>query len=85
VATLASRLAGGSDLGPRNSPSDAGIVELVGGVAEAAFESRYSDVLAYDSWKPWASWFFGNQNDSSFFWLDKATGVVTVLMITDTY
>ena len=85
VAGLAARIAAGSQLGPRNSPDDGGVLELIRGVADAAFESRYSEVLAYDSWKPWSSWFFAHHEDSSFFWLDKATGLATVLMITDSY
>jgi hypothetical protein len=85
IGTLASRLAAGSVLGPRKAPSDSRVLELVGGVAEAAFESRYSDALAYFSWKPWASWFFASESDSTYFWFDKATGLVTVLMITDSY
>lgn len=64
--------------------SDKDLLRLIGSFTEAAFDDRYSDVLAYVSFEPWSSWFMDVAWDASFFWLDKKTGVATTLLITDT-
>lgn len=62
---------------------DPHVIELVEGVAEGAFGGRRSEALSYHSWMPWSEWFDGEFEDSSYFWLDRRTGLTTVLLITD--
>lgn len=63
---------------------DAKVVDLMQGFSQAAFDGRYSEVRSYVSWKPWSRWFMDVAWDGSWFWLDHRTGIVTVLMVTDT-
>lgn len=62
---------------------DSHVIELVDGLAEGAFGGRRSEALSYYSWAAWSDWFYGESEDSSYFWLDRRTGLATVLMITD--
>ena len=59
------------------------VIELVDGLAEGAFGGRRSEALSYHSWAAWSDWFDGESEDSSYFWLDRRTGLATVLLITD--
>lgn len=62
---------------------DPHVIELVDGLAEGAFGGRRSEALSYHSWAAWSDWFDGESEDGSWFWLDRRTGLATVLMITD--
>lgn len=62
---------------------DPHVIEMVDGLAEGAFGGRRSEALSYHSWAPWSDWFAGESEDGSYFWLDRRTGLATVLMITD--
>ncbi|KQY65117.1 MULTISPECIES: hypothetical protein [unclassified Brevundimonas] len=62
---------------------DPHVIELVEGLAEAAFGGRRSEALSYHSWMTWSDWFDGDFEDGSYFWLDRRTGLATVLLITD--
>jgi hypothetical protein len=50
----------------------------------AAIGGRFSTAGAWVSTDAWNAWFRGVIWDHSFFWLDRATGIATVLLITDT-
>jgi hypothetical protein len=63
--------------------ADGHVIALVDGLAEGAFGGRRSEVLSYHSGMAWSEWFAGESNDDSYFWLDRRTGLTTVLMITD--
>lgn len=62
---------------------DPHVIEMVDGLAEGAFGGRRSEALSYHSWMAWSDWFDGEFEDGSYFWLDRRTGLATVLMITD--
>jgi hypothetical protein len=64
--------------------SDADVLQLVGGFTDAAFGNRFSDTAVYVSGKPWSPWFKAIAWDVSFFWLDKESGIATVLISTGT-
>lgn len=79
---LASRLSHGGVYRGGGFP-DPKVIALVDGLAEGAFDGRRSEALSYRSWEAWSDWFDGEHNDSSYFWLDRRTGLATVLLITD--
>ncbi len=62
---------------------DPHVIELIDGLAEGAFGGRRSEALSYHSWMAWSDWFDGESEDGSYFWLDRRTGLATVLLITD--
>lgn len=82
IAQLATRLEHGA---VHSSPrlADPAIEKMVGGVAGAAFSGKYRTSLAYANSRRWSDWFFGESEDSTWFWLDRTTGLATVLLITD--
>lgn len=82
LGKLASRLSQGGVYRGGGFP-DGHVTELVDGMAEGAFEGRRSEALSYHSWMAWSDWFDGESEDSSYFWLDRRTGLATVLLITD--
>lgn len=79
---LASRLSHGGVYRGGGFP-DPQVIQLVDGLAEGAFGGRRSEALSYHSWAAWSDWFDGESEDSSWFWLDRRTGLATVLLITD--
>jgi hypothetical protein len=84
MGRLAELLSGGFGL-DRFPGSDAEVLALVDGFAEAAFGRRYTTTLAYVSKARWSPWFEGDDMNLSFLWIDVATGVVTVLAATSRY
>ena len=68
----------------KSTKSDVEVLKLVREFTEATFDNRYSDVSAYVNWTPWATWFKAVAWDATFLFVDKKTGTVTVLLITDT-
>jgi hypothetical protein len=63
-------------------PTDRETMRLVLGVARAAFRGQPSEALAHSGWERWCGWFWGIEN-TTLFWIDRRTGLVTVIMITD--
>ena len=64
--------------------SDAEVLQLVKGFADAALDSRLSDTAVYVSWEGWSPWFKAIAWDATFFCLNKESGTATVLVTTDT-
>ena len=79
------RLAGYLTSGPLTGPSgltDPQVIALIGGFAKSAFREAYSEGLCHHSGARWADWFVGYRNSTSIL-IDKARGLLTVILITD--
>lgn len=63
-------------------PGDRQTMKLVLGAAGAAFQGQPSRVLAFAGHERWAEWFWGMEN-ATLFWLDRPTGLVTTILLTD--
>jgi hypothetical protein len=53
-------------------------------VADSLFGDRFNDVLVFQCWKPWSSWFCDVAWDGTTVLIDKGLQIVTVLVSTDT-
>ncbi len=60
------------------------VLKLATEFADAAIGLRFSEAVVWSSEEAWSSWFFEVAWDHSHFWLDKRTGIATVLLATDT-
>ncbi|MGH6617696.1 hypothetical protein [Sphingomonas sp.] len=81
------RLAGSISSGGayrRFDGTDEEALQLADAFVAAAFDKRFTETTTWTSWKPWSDWFYGITWDASFFWFDTRTGVVTILLFTDT-
>ena len=68
----------------RFAGSDEEALDLAKGFARAAFDFRFSETFTWVNWMPWTDWFQDVAWDGTFLWFDARTGIVTVLLITDT-
>lgn len=63
---------------------DAEVSSLASDLAQGAFAGQYSATTAWVNWRPWCEWFCDIAWDGTFVFFDKAEGLITVLIFTDT-
>lgn len=83
LGALASCISGGGAY-ERHRGTDESALALTTDFFRAICDMRLSETYTWVNWKPWTDWFFEVAWDGTFFWFDTRTGIVTVLMITDT-